>query len=361
MSKDLFHPLLKEYYFDLPSKLIARYPTEKRDQSRLMVIRYQTGEIIDSWFYKLPEFLKENDLLIGNHTYVALKRVFLKRKSGAKIETIFLERDTESSSKWKVLLKKARKLNNYEILFSEKNPKFQFQIHIENDEFFLEFIAPSNFSKEKNFFDIIGEVPIPPYLEREEERIDRERYQSIYAKQLEFSDDSYSSAAPTASFHFSEEVFKALGRKNIQFDSIRLNIGYGTFAPLREENFQNKHLHEETYSIFPNTVKKLKDTKNSNRIIAVGTTTLRAIESVHRKTQGRFDGFLTGNTDIFLHPPDNILSVDGLITNFHLPSSSLMLLVACMVPKDLLLKAYQHAMDNKYRFFSYGDAMLIIP
>lgn len=360
MSKDLFHPALEEFAFDLPSHLIARYPAEKRDHSRLLVVYKNSGKMVDANFYDLPNFLQEGDLIIGNHTYVAKKRIYLKRKTGGRLESIFLEKQPEDRCRWKVLIKKARKLKNNEILYSEKKSAYRFRVHLEGEHVFLINLTcaeKSDFS-DLNMFNEIGEVPIPPYLERDEEDLDELRYQSAYAKKNDHTGTSYSAAGPTASFHFTEELLNQLSKNNIEFESVRLEISYATFAPLRPKNFTEKRLHLEDYCIDPPVAEKLVQKK---RKIALGTTSLRAVESVYRKTNGKFDHSLCGATDLFLYPPDKIDSVEGLITNFHLPSSSLLLLVGCILDRELLLDAYHHAIHNEYRFYSYGDAMLVLP
>jgi len=201
-------------------------------------------------------------------------------------------------------------------------------------------------------------MPIPPYLHREEEAIDRSAYQNPHAEQL--SEKSGSVAAPTASLHFTKKVLDSLREKQIQLEYLNLQIGYGTFAPLREENIIQKQLHAEKYEL-PENLAEILAGRQYNRLYAIGTTTLRVLETVHRHTSGRYDSLLAGKTNIFLHPPDVIESVDGMITNFHLPGSSLLMLVSCLLGRDKLLNTYGHAIDNRYRFFSYGDAMLIQP
>ncbi len=351
MGKEICHPVLEGFLFHLPEDRIAQYPAEKRENSRLMVISRKTGTIRHAHFHQLPEYLETGDFLITNNTYVEKKRVYLRRKSGARLESIFLDKTGDS---WEVLMKNARRIANGEILYAEKAMEYTFSVSKTPEGIFLTPLFPAENSG--TFLERIGEMPIPPYLARGEESIDRERYQSIFAvKEM----DGSAAAAPTASFHFSHELVDALAKKGVGMGMVRLNIGYGTFAPLRSINFEKKELHEEAYVIPEITANRLRGEKKG-RIIAVGTTSLRTLETVWRKTGGEYHHSLQGKTRLFLYPPDKIQSVDGLITNFHLPGSSLILLVATFLEKELLLRAYAEAIEQEYRFFSYGDAMLIL-
>jgi len=370
--------LNEQYYYYLPKELIAKYPVKKRDESKLLHYNMKQGKIIDSNFSSIINFLEEGDLLVANNTKVEARRVFLQREKKGReepaiLEVVFLEKgatplekiylstqDQPSTKKevWKALIKKRKRLQDKETLISIVDSNYKFMVHkLEDGRVFLEEqFENSNdtLETEKNdFFEKIGQMPIPPYLNRYEEELDKTSYQSIFAEH------SGSAAAPTASLHFSEKIKLDLQKKNIDLDFVTLHIGYGTFAPLTEENIINKNLHPETYSISSSLAQRLRD-KEYNRLIVVGTTALRTIETVYRKTKGKFDKDLSGSTDLFLYPPDEIFMSDGLITNFHLPSSSLLMLVACMTGREEILDVYKHAVNEKYRFFSYGDAMLLL-
>lgn len=337
---------LKLYSFTLPKELIARFPANPPDSCRLLVSTPK--EIQDAYFYELANFLTKGDLLIANDTVVEKRRVFLKRKTGSRIEAIFL--DEENPGEYIALVKKASKLKEGEILYSEKNPEIEFMFLRKEKKSYLRLIS----EKRENLFEEIGQMPIPPYLKREEKAEDRIFYQNFFAKS-----QVKSAAAPTAALHFTPRVMESLSQKGVKLGFVSLSISYGTFAPLRQENFTKNKLYQEYYSLPQETAKLLQE-RNYKRLIAVGTTSLRVLETVYRKSNGKFHTALQGFTDLFLHPPDKVYSVDGLITNFHLPESSLLLLVACMIDREKLLSLYEYAISQKYRFYSYGDAMLIL-
>jgi len=350
--------MLKEFSFHLPEDLIAKHPVYPADACRLMRLNKEEKSISNNIFYELADLLKPGDLLIANDTGVEARRIFLrrdndgKREEGARIEAVFLEKVSheENENRWKVLIKKRKRLKNGEILQAEKNHNVKFEVIKDTDE---KLYLKEPFEMKSNDFDKLGQMPIPPYMRREEDENDKRDYQNYFKKNYG------SAAAPTAALHFTDNLVKNLNKKQIQIDYLTLHIGYGTFAPLKQENFQTGSLHEEYYHI-PETLAKKLAAKQYNRIIAVGTTTLRALEHAHKITEGRYDDNLTGQTNIFIHPPEKIKSVDGLITNFHLPSSSLLLLTACIAEPDFLMKAYDKAIKENYRFYSYGDAMLIL-
>ena len=368
MMQRIEHPSIAEYFFHLPEELIARYPVEPYDSCRLMRISgANDNRIQDSYFYQLPDFLEEGDLLVVNNTRVEARRIFLKRQSrdhkeGARIESVFLgiaenQPSGVANPCWSVLIKKRQRLKNGEILVSEVDENIFFTLHKKDDgRTFLESSIPMS----AELFFKIGQMPIPPYMHREEETIDRTAYQNPFLNQnkRQISLPEGSVAAPTASLHFTEDLIQKLTLKKIQIKSLTLDIGYGTFAPLKNENFVNGQLHEENYLI-PEDLADILQKKLYNKLYAVGTTSLRVLESVYIMTSGNYNHSLKGQTRVFLRPPHEIKSVDGILTNFHLPGSSLLMLVSCFLGKDLLMKAYQHAIEKKYRFFSYGDAMFI--
>ncbi|GIX41017.1 MAG: S-adenosylmethionine:tRNA ribosyltransferase-isomerase [Leptospiraceae bacterium] len=341
---------LKEYYFELPEEYIAKYPIIPRDHAKLMVLQNQ--KIQDDYFYNLDKYLPENSILVFNRTKVSFRRVYLFHERTKKyFEVLFL--DLIDKNLWKCLIKNGRKIKKNDVL---KIKDYFFQLERRDEKFFYlsawknNISTLENYQDSESFFDEFGLPPIPPYLKREAEDIDKEYYQTIFAL------EPGSVAAPTASLHFTEELLKKISQKH-KILYLNLRIGYGTFSPLGEKEIQNKELHEEYYQIPEETAQILNESKNKNPIIAVGTTTLRALEDNFLK----FKQFKEGNysTKLFIKPPDLIYSSDYLITNFHLPASSLFLLVCAFGGKDYLKYSYQYAIQKKYRFFSYGDGMII--
>ncbi len=347
----------------LPPKSIAYFPVKPRDHSKLLVLDRSNQKLKDHYFYELPEILHQEDILIFNNTRVEARRVFLRKEGKpTQYECLFLDKKEPSDHIWRVLIRGLKKIKDGDILSTVKHPNIKFRVYrknIQNDiqcgvdplQARYAFLEEPFSLKESDFMNI-GEMPIPPYIKRKFSKSDQEDYQSVFAT------ESGSSAAPTASLHFTEDILNRLKQRGIEFYFTTLHVGYGTFAPLREENFRLHKLHEEEYSLPVETAKRIQK-KDYRRLIAVGTTTLRVLETIYRRSKKKFDTHLIGKTDIFLHPPDKINSVDALITNFHLPNSSLLLLVACMVKEKFLLEAYSYAISKEYRFFSYGDAMFI--
>ncbi len=336
--------------FVIPKDLLADYPVFPRDCSRLLVVHRENKTLEDLKFYALSSLLREGDLLIVNNTKVFSARVFLEReKTGARHECIFLRKDLNQLNLWEVIINKSNRLLDGErfVTLNSKKNNFIFRRFYENQ---LRLEETSTLNLED--FNTFGNIPIPPYLGRCAEQSDQENYQSIFAKEYG------SAASPTASLHFTEKILTQIKQKKIALGEVTLHIGYGTFAPVKKDNFSQKKLHSEFYIISDEIAKTLKN-KNYSRLVVVGTTALRALETVHRKTKGQFNHSLSGETDLFLFPPDEIYTADLLITNFHLPESSLIYLVSCMIPMPFLKKVYEHAVKSKYRFFSYGDAMLI--
>ncbi len=352
------------YSFPLPDELIAREPVNPPDQCRLLAIG-ETGpnDLEHLRFEQLADLLHEGDLLVFNDTSVEARRVFLKRQpgprgEGARLECVFLKKTIFKGQEgcWQVLIKKRSRLQNGEILLSEKMSPFyssekplEFEvIKLSDGRTYLR--EPFPISPE--IFSQIGQMPIPPYLKREEKESDRVHYQNPFGRNFG------SAAAPTAALHFTPALRGALERKGVVFDFLTLHVGYGTFAPLKSENFKEKKLHHEQYFVPESLARRLRQ-KEFKRVVAVGTTTLRALETVCRLSGGTYQSAMQGETDIFLYPPDKIQSAHALITNFHLPGSSLIMLCATLCGRDLLLHAYQMAISLGYRFYSYGDAMFI--
>ena len=340
---------LKDFDYTLPAGLIAQEPAARRDQSRLMVLSAGTDSLCHRKFSDLPEFLDSNDLLVVNDTKVFPARLIGKKeRSGGEVE-LFLLRSRKNGT-WEALSRPARRLKKGTVVIFgdgliraeilEKGEKGRVQINLESE-------IPL-----KDAIDKAGKTPLPPYIKREPVENDRERYQTVYAK------ERGSVAAPTAGLHFSPGVLNKLASSGIARASVTLHVGLGTFRPLSDEEAHQSRLHSE-YCIVPaSTVRMVKACREKGgRVFTVGTTTARALETA--SAQGEISPF-EGWTDIFIKPPYSFRSVDCLLTNFHLPRSSLLLLVCAFAGKERILTAYSEAVKERYRFYSYGDAMLLI-
>ena len=336
---------LSDYNFSLPDDLIARFPLKNRRDSRLMVLDCYEKKIIDSEFKSLCRFTAPNDLLVFNDTKVINARIFGNKPTGGKVE-ILIERVID---KWNadVLIKANKSLSvGAKILFESD----QYAIILSKSEeiFRIKFSIPVEKQIEKS-----GQIPIPPYFNRPSNDSDIDRYQTIYAK------NSGAVAAPTAGLHFDEDMIHQSLSSNVSHAFITLHIGVGTFLPLKNENIDENKLHSEYIEVNRNASDSIaKAKKNNGRVIAIGTTSTRALESASK------DNVVLpyqGETSIFIKPGYKFRVVDALLTNFHLPMSSLLMLVSAMAGKKFIMKAYNHAIKNKYRFYSYGDAMLILP
>lgn len=356
LNHDVFYLMLKqEFQFDLPEHLIAYTPCEKRTDSRLLVINPDKQSINHHHFYELTDFVQPNDCLIFNNTKVIPARLFGMRESGGKVEVLIervigLARESANKTQKQTCLAQVRASNS---------PKAGVKIKIA-DDFWLEvtgrqdsFYVLENKSEDDLMMLIekYGDMPLPPYIQRKAEDIDKERYQTVYAK------ERGAVAAPTAGLHFDEALLKKIKDKGIQHDFVTLHVGAGTFLPLRVDNINDHKMHSEWFSVSESVVELVNRTKkNGGRVIAVGTTSVRCLESASK------DGTINvaqGETDIFIYPGYQFQSVDGLITNFHLSESTLMMLVSAFAGKEFIKTAYQEAIQNEYRFFSYGDSMFM--
>ena len=335
---------LFDYHLD-PSK-IAQHPSEKRDHSKLLrVDKLAKQDPIDHMFYDLPNLLSSGDVLVLNNTKVIPARLFgTKSSTGAHIELLLL--DEIEKNVYNALTKPAKKIDvGDNIILSDT-----FKMHcvdVKEDGIRVYQLIYDGILIEH--LESLGKLPLPPYVKKLN---DDERYQTIYAKH------SGSSAAPTAGLHFTEDIFDALKQKGIEIIEITLHVGLGTFKPVQIDDITKHHMHEETYVISNDAAQKLNDAKRAGkRIIAVGTTSLRTLESnINNNTfhEGTFQ------TSIFIYPGYTFKAIDGLITNFHLPKSTLLMLVSAITERKYMLSCYQHAIDYDYRFFSFGDAMLIL-
>ena len=337
--------LIEEFDFDLPQHLIAQTPLQKRDSSRLLVLNKNTKLFSDKKFVDFVDLLNPNDLLIFNDTRVIKARLFGKKITGGKVE-IMIERILDNHHAL-AHLKTSKKIFDGTIFEVNEDVSVKV-VRKENDLFYIEF--NSNLSS----YDILekyGHIPLPPYIERSADKSDENRYQTIYAK------ESGAVAAPTAGLHFTNEIFKALNDKKIKYTFLTLHVGAGTFQPVRENDLERHQMHSESFNVPDKTIQMIDDAKSKNgRIIAIGTTVLRALESKFSEETIQ-SGFK--ETSIFIKPGYTFKIVDALLTNFHLPKSTLFILVSAFSGSDTMKKLYQHAIKNEYRFFSYGDATFI--
>jgi len=335
----------EQYKYDLPEKLIAKKPASPRDSSRLLVYNRQTGKIFFDKFFNLANYLPKNAVLVFNETKVIQARLTLKKATGGKLKILYLETVGEN-----IKAMSDRKLNVGDRIFLNK--KIYFNVAGQEENIFL--LKPSfNINKTYEIFNKYGEAPIPPYIKNSplSKKELKEKYQAIFAK-------NYGSvAAPTASLHFTRRLLTKIKKAGINARFLTLHVNLGTFAPLTEENLKIGRLHEEHYEISKETADFLNKAKEQGRpIIAVGTTACRALESA--TVNGSLEK-LSGTTDIFIREGYKFKFIDGLITNFHLPGSSLMMLVACLVGRKKLLDIYKTAIAKKFRFYSFGDGMLV--
>ena len=337
--------LIEEFDFDLPQHLIAQTPLQKRDSSRLLILNKNTKSFSDKKFTDFVDLLNTNDLLIFNDTRVIKARLFGKKITGGKVE-IMIERILDDHHAL-AHLKTSRKILDSTVFEINEDVSAKV-VRKENDLFYIKF--NSNLSS----YDILekyGHIPLPPYIERSADKSDENRYQTIYAK------ESGAVAAPTAGLHFTNEIFKALNDKKIKYTFLTLHVGAGTFQPVRENDLDRHQMHSESFNVPDKTIQMIDDAKSKNgRIIAIGTTVLRALESKFSEETIQ-SGFK--ETSIFIKPGYTFKIVDALLTNFHLPKSTLFILVSAFSGSDTMKKLYQHAIKHEYRFFSYGDATFI--
>lgn len=337
-----------DFGYDLPKELIAQTPAEPRDAARMLVLGRESGAYEDRHFYDLDQYLNPGDLLILNDTKVLPARIYgVKEGTGAHVEFLLLT--PKGNDVWEVLAGPGKR--------AKPGTRFVFGDGLMRAEI-LEVIEGGNrlakLSYDGNFYNVlekIGEMPLPPYITQKLE--DQSQYQTIYAR------ENGSAAAPTAGLHFTDALFDRLEKKGVKKAFVTLHVGLGTFRPVKEENIEDHLMHTEHYYMPAETARMINETKeNGGRVIAVGTTSCRTLESV-----ATFNGKIEeteGWTDIFIYPGYQFKCMDGLITNFHLPESTLIMLVSAFCGYDNTMNAYRHAVEDQYRFFSFGDAMLIL-
>jgi len=342
---------LKKFDYNLPKNLIAQKPISPRDHSRLLLLAKNSGKIQHKHFYNIVDYLKSGDVLVLNNTKVMAARLIGKRvETHGKVE-VFLLNKIESNI-WQCLVGGHKRKENLKVEFT-KGLKAEI---IKNN---LDGTWQVKFNKSGADFmklvNKIGRVPLPPYIKREQKlKSDQKNYQTIYADDKKIG----SVAAPTAGFHFTKKLISQLKKKGVQFEYVTLQVGLGTFAPVKVDDITKHKMHAEWVEVNKKTIQNIiKAKKEGRRIIAVGTTSVRTLESAFRKTPVKNFSFWT---DIFIYPGYKFKIIDGLITNFHLPKSTLLMLVSAFAGREKIFKAYEQAIKKKYRFFSYGDAMLII-
>lgn len=339
---------VKDFDFYLPQEQIAQDPLEHRDMSKLMVLDRKSGEIQHKIFHDITEYLKPGDCLVINNTKVLPARLIgVKEETGAKIELLLLKR--RENDIWETLVKPGRKAKKgVKISFGDGLLVGEIIDEVEEGNRLIQFTYQGIFEE---ILDKLGQMPLPPYITHQLK--DKNRYQTVYAK------EEGSAAAPTAGLHFTKELLQKIEDMGVTIAHVTLHVGLGTFRPVKVENVLDHHMHSEFYCIEEAEAKKINDTKkNGGRVIAVGTTSTRTLESASDE-----NGVLqakSGNTEIFIYPGYQFKMIDGLITNFHLPQSTLLMLVSAFSSRENILHAYEVAVKEGYRFFSFGDAMFII-
>ena len=338
---------VSDFDYDLPERLIAQHPSEKRDESRLMVLNREKQTIEDKVFKDVIDYLNPGDCLVRNNTKVIPARLYGRKETGANVEFLLLKRVHDDT--WEVIVRPGRKLlKGAKVIFGDGILEATIDDVLENGNRLVTFKYEGIFNE---ILDQIGLMPLPPYIK--EKLKDKDRYQTVYAKY------DGSAAAPTAGLHFTEELLEKIRQKGVEIANVTLHVGIGTFRPVKVENVEEHDMHSEHYYIKKEDADKINNAKkNGKRIISVGTTSCRVLESI--ADESGFVKETEGDTSIFIYPGYKFKCIDSLITNFHLPESTLVMLVSALAGKDFILKAYKEAVEKEYRFFSFGDAMIIL-
>ncbi|MCO5483551.1 tRNA preQ1(34) S-adenosylmethionine ribosyltransferase-isomerase QueA [Enterococcus faecalis] len=338
----------EDFDFDLPEELIAQTPLKDRASSRLLVVNKETGDMEDKHFHNILDELQPGDALVMNNTRVLPARLYgEKPETGGHLEVLLLT-NTEGDT-WETLIKPAKRAKvGTEIQFGDGRLKAVVKEELEHGGRIIEFKYDGIFLE---ILESLGEMPLPPYIK---ERLDDpDRYQTVYAE------ENGSAAAPTAGLHFTKELLEEIKAKGVHLVYLTLHVGLGTFRPVSVDNIEEHHMHSEFYRLTEEAAKQLNEVRQAGgRIVAVGTTSIRTLETIGTKFNGEIQAD-SGWTDIFITPGYQFKVVEAFSTNFHLPKSTLVMLVSAFAGKDLTLAAYQHAIEEKYRFFSFGDAMFI--
>lgn len=344
--------LVSEFDYDLPEELIAQTPVKQRTHSKMMVLDKSAQKIEHKHFYDIVDYLSENDVLVLNDTKVFPARLLGQKTTGANVE-IFLLKNRENKI-WEALIKPSKRVNSGNIVKISEELSVKTVERLDGGKWTVELIYEGDIYE---ILDRIGNVPLPPYIERkmtseEIKTLDHKRYQTVFAKH------AGSVAAPTAGLHFSQDILKKLKDKGVQVCYVTLNVGLGTFRPVKCENILEHTMDNETFEISAKTAKIINEAKaNGKKIVAVGTTSVRTLETAIKK-HGKIKA-CRDSSELFIFPPYEFKVVDKIITNFHLPKSTLIMLVSAFAGKDFVFEAYKEAIENKYRFYSYGDCMFI--
>lgn len=347
MNSDNNYLKTSDYYFDLPEELIAQDPLSDRSASRLLVINKNNGEYIDKHFTDLKDYLKAGDCLVLNNTKVIPARLLgTKEETNAAVEVFLLKRKSDNT--WECLVKPGKKLRpGARVVFGDGSLKAEILDILEEGNRLVKFEFEGIFEE---ILDKLGQMPLPPYIKHK--LLDKDRYQTVYAKY------EGSAAAPTAGLHFTKELLSQIEDMGVKLAFVTLHVGLGTFRPVKVDNVLEHHMHSEYFEVSKEAADLINSTKdNGGRVICVGTTSCRTIESASDS-----DGHIkacSGDTQIFIYPGYKFKVLDCLITNFHLPESTLLMLVSALCGRDNILNAYEHAVNEKYRFFSFGDACFI--
>ena len=337
---------VSDFNYDLPEELIAQVPIEKRDESRLMVLNRKNKTIEHKTFKDIIDYLNPGDCLVRNNTKVIPARIYGKKETGANVEFLLL--NNIEGDIWETIVRPGNKLHvGAKVIFGDGILKAEIIDTMPGGTRKVKFEYKGIFNE---ILDKIGLMPLPPYIH--EELKERDRYQTVYAKY------DGSAAAPTAGLHFTPELLNKIEEKGVSIANVTLHVGIGTFRPVKEENVEEHDMHSEHFYIKEEDVEKINTAKkNGKRVISVGTTSCRVLETI--ADENGMVKETEGNTDIFIYPGYKFKCLDGLITNFHLPQSTLLMLVSALADRDFILKAYNEAVKEKYRFFSFGDAMFI--
>lgn len=345
--------LVSEFDYTLPEELIAQRPCEKRENSRMLVLNRENHEILHKHFYDIIDLLDENNVLILNNTKVIPARLYGYKETGAKIEVFLLKE--HKNKEWEVLIKPSKRVKEGTVIKVSDELSVEVLSSLPDDgKWLIKMIYEGNILE---ILHKVGNIPLPPYIERkmsdeELKKLDFERYQTVYAK------DEGSVAAPTAGLHFTQEILQKLKNKGVEIGYVTLNVGIGTFRPVKCENILDHKMDSESFEITQETADLINRAKSQGKkIVAVGTTTVRTLETAYKQF-GEIKACKSAS-ELFIYPPYEFKVIDKLITNFHLPKSTLLMLVSALAGKDLIFKAYQEAIKNKYRFYSYGDCMFI--
>ena len=339
-----------DFDYILPAEMIAQHPSDQRETSKMMVLECKNQSISHNHFYNIFEYITPDDLIVINNTKVIPARIFGQKETGANIEVFLIEK--VDSNHWKCLLKPQKRIRKGTKVIIDNKFSVRATEKANGENWIIE--TPAGFEQEIEF---IGNMPLPPYIKREKENAykdqDKNRYQTIYAKV------PGAVAAPTAGLHFTPEIIQKLEQQGTKVTEITLHVGLGTFQPIRCENIKDHIMHKEYYSISEETANLINEQKKQNkRVIPIGTTSIRTLETIARDNNGEIKA-CSGLSDIFIYPGFEFKITDACITNFHLPKSTLIMLVSALAGKDFIFKAYKEAIKNNYRFYSYGDCMFI--